>query len=102
MFYDVLLRSPAPLRRCSLLDLPPEVRLEIHKYVLTQDVPFRVPLRPILTRPLHEWRKISLLATSKQIYSDAFPLFYQTNAIWIPDIRCCGNGLGVLPSGRGR
>lgn len=52
-----------------------------------------MPQRPVRARPLYEWCKVSLLATSKQIYAEALPLFYQDDTIWIPPARVSGQRL---------
>jgi hypothetical protein len=46
-----------------------------------------LPQRPVPARSLCEWGKVSLRATSKQIYAEALPLFYQDKPIWIPPVR---------------
>jgi hypothetical protein len=87
MSQDIILSPSTRLLRCSLLVLPLEVRRQIYKFALAQNEPVCLPQRPVPARSLCEWCKVSLLATSKQIYAEALPLFYQDDTIWIPPVR---------------
>ena len=87
--------ASAPVSHSRLLSLPPELRNHIYRYVLVQEHPVNVryTIRTILREP-------TLLATNRQIRSEALCLFYAENTFHVGKESTLGMWLPCLDDER--
>ena len=83
------------ITQCRLLQLPPELRNKIYSFALVEDNAIMVSERSDITGDPPVWVP-GLLATNRQVRTEATPIFYGENTFWSLTEWSVGNFLNQL------